>query len=1066
MKISGLLCASAIVGTFTSFPAVISAQTLAPARRAVAPNNQVDPSTNPEQAEGQFSKDPEIIVTGSRISRPTLESPVPITTITSQDLTSTGTINIGDTLNQLPSLRATFSQANSERFIGTSGINTLDLRGLGTARTLVLVNGRRHVTSSPGNYLVDTNTIPDDLLERVDIVTGGNSAIYGSDAVAGVVNFVLKRNFDGVRLSGQGSVTSQGDRGSYFGALIAGKNFADGRGNISMALEYSRANAVYNVDRDSFTGAFSGRSQFNLSQSTVGKAAGNTMPDNSFYTGVRNGTIADGGLITALCSPSSAAQLANPARCRPTSVAASATTNGIGLGQRYVFDSAGNLVLSTPNLDFRDITTNFGSATPSSGSSNTIGGLGSTLRNTGQLLPGLERYSANILAHFDVSDAFKPFVEAKYVRIYADQEGQPSFFQGSIPGFFGGGTNLRCNNPFLTTQALSTLQSIGRCVNPATSTFTMSRFNVDFGGRGELHKRETYRIVGGVDGTFNGDWTYDFAVNYGRYEDHNSAINNLKLFDLAKNADGFLLAANAVNAPAGFTGTNFAIGANGQNAVCAVNAVTNARPDCVPINLFGVGAPSRAALAFVNTTSTNYQRAEEFDVTLNVAGNTSKFFNLPGGPIKFAVGAEYRSEYAYSAYDALTASGGTFLNAIQPFAPPTQRVSEGYGEIEVPLLKGTRFFDELTASAAGRYSSYNNAAGGVWSYNAGLVWAPIHDVRFRASYGRSVRAPTQSDLYSTASQNFAFISDPCDAQNVNTGTAFRVNNCAAAGVPVGFINDPARTQTLSYLSGGNPNLKAETSNSFTGGVIFQPSRFPGLSMTVDYYSIKVKNLIAGVAIQTIVNQCYDSATLNNAYCGLLFPRDPATHLFATPYIGNASTLNFASQKTSGIDVDLAYNHAFDSGSRVALRGLFSWVADRTNFLDPINPNIPTRQLGNLGDPQFKGQFTVTYQIPSGVYLRYQLQYFGIQSIGDYCAQHSCNGNPPQNAYQYPIVNYPAITYSNIKIGFNVEKTYEFYLGVDNVFDRLPPYGLLGTGGGSGIYSNVGRQFYAGFKANF
>lgn len=1031
----------------------------------LAADAATDTATAPNKVNAQTV--PELIVTGSRISRPALESPVPVTTISSTDLVATSTINIGDTLNQLPVLRSTFSQANSERFIGTTGINLLDLRGLGTARTLVLVNGRRHVTSSPGDYLVDTNTIPDDLLERVDVVTGGNSAVYGSDAVAGVVNFILKRDFEGLRLSAQSGLSSRGDHASKFGAVILGKNFSDGRGNIAVAAEYSKSDALYNTDRDGETGAFSGRSQFNLHESVIGEPpAGNGVPDNLFYTGVRNGTIADGGLITAICNRASPAQLANLARCRASSQAPTSTSAGIGLGQRYVFDRLGNLILSNPTLDFRDITTNFGAANPSSGSSNTIGGLGSTLRNTGQLDPGLSRYSVNLLAHYDFSEAFRPFLEAKYVRIYADQEGQPSFFQGSIPGFFGGGANLRCNNPFLTAQALATLQSIGRCLNPAANTFTMSRFNVDFGGRGEFHNRETYRVVGGVDGTFNTDWTYNIAANFGRFEDHNTASNNLKLFDLNGNDDGFLLATQAVNAPVGFAGSNFGTGALGQKVVCAVNAVTNTRPDCVPINLFGFGAPSAAALKFVNTTSTNFQRAEEFDLTLNISGNSHKYFNLPGGPVRFAIGAEYRSETAYSAYDALTASGGTFLNALQPFTPPTERVTEGYGEIQAPLLKNRPFFEELTLTGAGRYSSYNNAAGGVWSYNGGIYWAPIQDIRFRASYGRSVRAPTQSDLYSTASQNFAFVTDPCDAQNINNGTQFRTTNCATAGVPVGFVNDPARTQTLSYLSGGNPNLKAETSDSYTVGVVVEPRQIPGLALTVDWYDIKVKNLIASVDIQTIINQCYDSATLNNAYCGLLFPRDPATHLFATPYLGTASTLNFASQTTSGIDADLAYSRTLANGSRFSFRGLLSWVQDRTNYLDPINPNIATRQLGNLGDPQFKGQFTVSYQLENGIYARYQFQYIGHQSIGDYCAQHACNGQPPQNADQYPVVDYPVITYSNLRVGFSLEKKYDFYLGVDNVFDQLPPYGLLGTGSGSGIYSNVGRSYYAGFKATF
>ena len=177
----------------------------------------------------------QIVVTGSRIARPTLSSPVPLTSVSVGELTETGDVSLGDALNDLPSLRSTFSAGNSSRFIGTAGLNILDLRGLGTSRTLVLVNGKRHITATPGDYQVDVNTIPVDLLERVDIVTGGNSAVYGSDAVAGVVNFVLKRNFEGLNLRGQGAISSRGDRGNYFVSGTWGKNFADGRGNIAIA---------------------------------------------------------------------------------------------------------------------------------------------------------------------------------------------------------------------------------------------------------------------------------------------------------------------------------------------------------------------------------------------------------------------------------------------------------------------------------------------------------------------------------------------------------------------------------------------------------------------------------------------------------------------------------------------------------------------------------------------------------------------------------------------------------------------------------------------------------------
>lgn len=1028
MKMRELLSATALAGVLVSLPAVASAQ------------------TKPTPAAADKEEEPVVTVTGSRIGRAALDSPAPITSVTADDLFDRGQINVGDALNDLPQLRSTFSQANSTRFIGTSGLSILDLRGLGTARTLVLVNGRRHVTSVPGAYSIDTNTIPPELLERVDIVTGGNSAVYGSDAVAGVVNFVLKKNFDGLRISGQGGASYLGDRGSYFGAITYGRNFAEGRGNIAVSGEYSRLNPLYFTDRPDQTGAFDGRSQFNLAENTVGEpAAGNGIADNQFFTNVRNGTISDGGILNATCT---AADLAlsnttgNRFRCRAS-----------GFGQRYAFDSTGNLILSNPALDFRDIT--------AGASNNTVGGLGSTLRNTGQLNPLNERYSGNILAHYDFSDLFKVFFEGKYVGYNVNQEGQPSFFQGSIPAFFGAGNNLRCNNPFLNAQALSTLQAIGQCANVATSTFNISRFNVDFGGRGELQKRELYRVVGGLQGDFNGNWHYELALNYGSYSSSLRSLNNLVTGNLAGNPDGFLLALDAVAAPANFTGTNFATGAAGQRVVCAVNAVTNTRPDCVPINVFGFGAPSQAALNFVNTTATRQERATEFDVTFNLTGDLGKLFQLPGGPVRFNIGAEYRRETARAAFDALTAAGGTFLNAIQPFNPPALTVTEGYGEVEIPLLKNVPFFEELTVTGAGRYSSYNNTTGGVWSYNAGVVWAPIRDLRFRGTYAQAVRAPTQSDLFSPQSQNFAFVADPCDVLNINNGQPTRPANCAAAGVPVGFANTVFRSQTAGFLQGGNPLLVAETSKSFTFGFVAEPRFARGFSLTVDYYNIEVTNLIATLGLQTILNLCYDQANLNNQFCALLNPRLPGG-LFPNS-VGVTGGVNFAKQRTSGIDVDATYRKKWDSGASLQLRALVTYLFERTNFTNPQNAAFGTAQLGNVGDPRLEGQFTANFNTGSGFGIRYQLQYIGVQSIGAFEAQHPFQGRPPTNLDQFPQVNYPAVTYHNFRLSQAVNKKFEFYFGVDNAFNQLPPLGALGTGGGDAIFTNFGRYFYSGFK---
>lgn len=1010
-----------------------------------------------------------IVVTGTRIARPTLSSTVPLTSVTTDDLQGTGEVSLGDALNDLPSLRSTFSQGNSSRFIGTAGLSILDLRGLGTARTLVLVNGRRHVTASPGTSNFDVNTIPTDLVQRIDVVTGGNSAVYGSDAVAGVVNFILRRDYDGITARAQGNISSRGDRGSYFASLTAGRNFADGRGNVAVSLEYTRQQPLYFRDRDALTGAFSGRCQYQLTDlqgaagGETGVSASDGIPDNTFLCGINNAAISDYGTIGAI-DPSSAAQ------------------------RRFIrFDQNGRLFIDTPTLSFANV-----------GSGNQQGGFGSTLRNTGSLLAAVDRYAVNLLAHFDISAALVPFVEAKYVRVDVSGEGQPSFFT-SVPGTLGGPA-FRCNNGFLDAQNLAFLQGFGVCGNVATGTFGNGRFNVDFGGRRFEGTRETYRIVTGLRGDFNDDWNYELAFNYGRFEAFGLNRNNLYLFDLNGNPDGFNLAVDAVVAPVGYTGSNFVRNAAGQNVICRVNSgmAGNVRPDCVPFNTFGAGQFDPRAYAFSHRDSTTEEFSDQLVASLNVSGDLSQLFELPGGPISFALGAEYRRERDEVDYDELTSSGGTFLNALQDFRPPTLRVKEAYGEVQFPLLENLPFARELVLTLAGRVSDYNTRTGTVYSYNIQGVYAPIEDLRFRAAYATSVRSPTQSDLFSPFSQNFAFLGDPCDTPNPGSTVA---TNCQAAGVPTvanaavqaacagtsfpilagqPWVNCTARTASTGFVSGGNPTLNEERGRSLTLGVVFEPSFLPGFNATVDYYRIRVRNLIAALGAQTIINLCYQNASgINNAFCSTV-NRDPATGLFVQPAVISGG-VNFAAQRTNGIDIDLSYRRSFDNGHRMEIRAIATRVRELDNFIDPTQPQLPNRQLSELGDPKWAANFSFRYDFGNWD-LRWDTRYLGRQTIGTYEAQNSFTGLctafyvtnigctlnsittlPPLNADQFDRVYYPDVFYHDIRVQFDVSNRFRFYAGVNNLFDRQPPLGLLGTAGGD-PFDSFGRNFFFGIRA--
>ncbi len=975
----------------------------------------------PAPAEAQVDL-AEVIVTGSRIRRVEGQAAtLSITTVAPEELLDQGEISLGDALNDLPALRATWGQANSSRFIGTAGVNWLDLRGLGPERTLVLVNNRRHVTSSPGDNFVDVNTIPSDLIERVDLVTGGNSAVYGSEAVAGVVNFIMRRDFDGLSLRAQSGQSSEGDRESQFASLTAGRNFADDTGNVALALEWGSADALYYRQREALTGSRSGRRLFMLSEdSSDGPSGSDGIVDNLFYNGgLFDGSIAVGGLVES------------------------------DDGRIFTFDANGNLVETVPDLDLRPYGTSF------VGLDANPGGLVS-YTETGQLAPGLDRYSVNLLTHLDVSESFRPFLEAKFVHVDVVMVGGPSLWRGGIYNYLFGDTEivdpefadaeLKCSNAFLSVQALGVLQSLGRCAT-LDDTFEMSRWNADFGSRGELHDRDTYRLVAGFDGAFRNGWHYEVAANYGRLDTRMRSLNNLVVLDLEGNRDGFLLAIDAVRNAAG-------------EIVCGVNAdgdLSNDRPDCVPIDVFGPGAASQEALAFVNTTGTRDERAEQFVLSAYMSGDMP-LIGLPAGPPGFALGAEYRSERAWSVFDELSAAGATFQNAILPFHPPDLSINEVFAELRVPMLRDRLFARELSVEAAGRISDYNNSMGTVGAWNVGIFYSPASDFALRANYSTSVRAPTQGDLFRPLSQDFTLVVDPCEARHIYDNQN-RVANCAALGVPPGFESEYGLLPQIAFRQGGNPLLVEEEGESYTIGARYMPQFLPGLAVSLDYYDIEVRNLIAPPSAQAILNSCYDSPTGvdNNQYCDAINPRNPKGEFAAVALI--ATGFNYARQVTEGVDLDLSYEAEIRNGHRLSTRLLATRVFELTNYLDAENPGFADRALGELGDPELAFNLDLGYSI-GDLSLSYGLSYVDGQTIGFYEEQHSFNGDPPTDADIYPRVRYPSSSIHSVRGEYAIGEQLSVFGGVDNLTDSLPPLGLMGDAPGE-PYDSIGRYFYLG-----
>ena len=1078
-----------------------------------------------------------IIVTGSRIARPDLVSTVPITSIAGETFIEQGNTNVGDTLNELPQLRSTRQQQNPSTGIGIAGLNLLDLRGLGTNRTLVLVNGRRHVASDlTSNALSpDINTIPNDLIERVDIVTGGNSAIYGSDAIAGVVNFVLRDDFDGLAVRGHVGLSTPGSYGlNYYASGMYGMNFGDGRGNVTLHAEYAHQDRVFASDIP-FLRTVEGLGAVDTDPTgTLNGSDG--FPDSIYFENIRNRNGSRYGTIWITHAPAAGSSAAGPLAGPLCGLGAGNGGPGTGTGSSaaynclLVFDQAGNLGPSTETGRF--------------GTGPIGGAIGGNLDNGREenfysILPDQDRYNFNVLAKYEFAEALEAFVEAKYVRV--DTLGSNSG-AGGIQGTFtqfDRRERLRLDNPYLTpaqrTMIANALLTSGcnssvnqGCVqNPATAVrpnsgtltatqladiaagtyrFAMGRTEVAGGIRDEKFNRETFRVVAGLRGGFWDDWTYEVSANYGRMEEKTETrgfVDRQRLMlslDAGRNPANGQIQCRSQFDPASALG--FDQGAFQTGSASRANAAQLARlaadiAACVPFNPFGGAADNAAARNYFNVTTNNEGFIEQLVFSGFVGGDTSEFLNLPGGPVRFAVGAEYRKEDIYLKQDDFAGTEPNTNNvALGPSGlyidPDPFTVKEAFAEIQIPILSDLPFTDELTLSGAARIADYQGGTGNVWAYNAGIDWAPVRDIRFRGNYSRSVRAPYLTETSGSIVNNFSpGWTDPCNTQNIGAGTAFRAANCQA-DLGALIANIPPGARSLPVRSGSNPNLEAETSDSWTVGAVLQPRWVPGLSVTVDYYDIVVNNIILSPTAQQIVNSCYDQPSLDNVFCRAFERwRGPSTGPFNElpgEVQGNTllqAPLNFAKRTRRGIDAQIAYRT--DLGSNVDLSTflLYTHNFEISNFEDPARPDFENRVLGELGDPEDEFRLDTDLRI-GDITIGHRLRYIGPMVIGLWENYNPLNGQNPQNADAADIKEYPEVFYNDIRFEWDLTRHFgggsdrevQFYTGIDNVFNTKPPLGATGAGAGGGggandrpgsanstgaIYDVRGRQFYAGFR---
>ena len=930
-----------------------------------------------------------IIVTGTRIARPELQAATPIAVVSSDEISRTGQTNASEILRRQPIFSTGISQGNSNFNTAGNGLNLLDLRGLGTSRTLVLLNGRRVVAGLGGTSAVDINMIPTDLLERVEVITGGASAVYGSDAVAGVVNFILKDRFEGLELRAQSGISSRGDSAKYRVSGTFGTNFADDRGNVWVNAVYDQDDGLLSAKRSRSATDFFGRSSF--------------APQGSFNL---NGSIFD---ITELDD-----------------------TLGAIYGNDYTFDQAGNLKQGfIQNVD------------------------GFNRNSFRRLTVPIKRYLFNAGLKFDIADDITFYAEGMYGQTKSASKLEPYPAAGGDPDVDGAGSidvagGLAIDNAFIPAPILAeiTARNSDGIADNDVSFIAFRRRLSDIFDLSNRNNRKIYRIAAGVKGQFAQNWSWDVSYVYGRTRDFTSSE--------AVPTDRFSNALDAVNL--------------GGQIVC--RSASARAEGCQPLNIFGANTASQGAIDYIRRGGTVVtsllSTIEQHVATASVSGS---LFKLPAGDVKVAFGAEYRHEKSSDDWDADTNVGNTLGN----FTPDTKGkfdVKDVFGELYVPILSEVPLAQDLHVEGAARYDDYSTV-GGVFSWKAGAEWAPTRDVRFRAMYAEANRAPNISELFSSQQETFPGTTtlDPCNGVTATRNNEFddacRAIPGIAAAVAGGgtFTYAPAEIQSINGFDGGNPNLKEETAKTWTAGVVLTPQFLRNFTMTVDWYRIKITDAVNTQPREDTVKACLVDP--NSAACGGLVTRLANGKLTRI----DAININTGGFLTSGIDVVANYKQELGSAGDLNFQLNYTRLLKHKRI--PFTGAEAINELGQLQDVNgerlgsgFKNRFTLDTIYETGPFLlNWTVRYFGkIKDTKD-----------PSTAPPDEFNNVGDVFYHDVQFRYTLDQENQkvFYIGVDNLFDRKPPFlpnGLTSAGliGGETAqeYDTIGRFIYAGVNVKF
>jgi iron complex outermembrane recepter protein len=985
------------------------------------------------QAEASPAPLAEVVVTGSRLQTPNETSISPITTISAADVQATGLTRVEDILNNLPMV---FAGQNATTSNANDGQATVDLRGLGNQRTLTLVDGLR---LGPGqgfgvNYS-DINQIPAALVERVDILTGGASSVYGADAVAGVVNFILNTHFDGLKIDAgyhfnehsndnpdgvQQAVTAAGDvlpPGSVntsFGknaSILVGSNFADNKGNATAYITYDNQGATL-------------QKSFDYSACSLT---------------VSNGKLACGGSETSAKNGAGGAFFGTG-------------TNGVP----FLFNTV-------------DGTTNQFRAFQEPGD----------LYNYGPLnyyeVPN-ERWTGGAFLNYELNSHATFYANIMYMRNSQQAQiapsgdfGQPSFIPCADPLLNSSEKAVVCNPTYQAAQG-NPYETYNGTNYPGLNLY-VARRNVEGGPRILTFETDSAREVAGVKGDINEEWTYSVSAQHSTVDTQVQQLNYLSNSAIQQ----------SLNVLPGPGGTMVCGGPNnslGVGPLVTPGTAFSPNSSCVPWNIWSSHGVTPAQLAYLAIPEQAQGVVTEYVTNGSVTGDLGKYgAKLPWADdgLQLNLGTEWRQDNSaglrdYVSEQGLAAGGGGATPSLQG----AFSVWEAFTELRLPLAQHQAWAEDLSLEGGYRYSSYTEGFT-TNTYKFGLEWAPVKDLRLRGSYQRAVRAPNIGELYTPNSVALDGSEDPC----TGTTPAGTAQECARSGVSASEYGHLVANSAHQYngLAGGNPNLQPEVADTYTVGFVLQPRQVPNLSLSIDYFDIKIKDVIETLGGNTIINGC----VFEDQFCNLVH-RDPANGSLWLSTLGYVTdtAINEGLLATRGYDVKATYRLPLPA------YGSLSFGLEGTILNSLATTPVPGQGsydcAGYFGDvcggsdPKWRSVLNITWSTPwDALDVTLRWRYFGSQTSEQLNPSKYLAGT----SYYAPLAHIPAYNWFDLEATFDVYKNVKLQLGVNNILDKDPPLVLLADcstsspGGANcngntfpGVYDAMGRYIFAHITAQF